>query len=186
MFAAFLQPVAGRVAQERSEQAGELDIVVTYAADTIDAAAEEAANQWGSRALLSDYTTQALALWAQPIEDAAQHRVLIVRGTLLYLLNETHNYTAAVIVGPALVADFERVLGLEDWQTLNTEQPPRRIPGGAGWMDEAIDLLIRTLTDCERVFGSDYPLTLSLRNNLAGTTPRSGAWMRRSIVPRVP
>lgn len=109
-----------RVTRERSRQNGELDEVVTAAADALEAVAVKVADRWDQRALLTDYAEHARVLWDQPVAEATQLKVLDLRGQLLHLLTRTHNSAAAVLIGPAVIADFERVLGPDHPHTLSS------------------------------------------------------------------
>ena len=93
--------------------------------------------------------------------------VLRLRGWAVWFLNDLGDSAAqAIAVGEPLLADRERVLGLDHPDTLVPEQP-RPAYRAAGRAAEAIALYERALADRERVLGPDHPSTVAARDNLA-------------------
>jgi hypothetical protein len=62
---------------------------------------------------------------------------------------------------------FDRVLGTDLPDVLESRNKRAMSYLAAGRAAEAIPLYRRTLADCERALGADHPSTLRSRNNLA-------------------
>ena len=126
-----------RVTRDRCRQAGDLDAVVSAAADALHAAADEAGGRWSERALLGEYADHAVALWQQPVADPLRPRLLALRGRMLFLLNQAHSHATSLIIGPGLVADCERVLGPDHPDTLASRNNLAAAYRAAGRPDDA-------------------------------------------------
>jgi tetratricopeptide (TPR) repeat protein len=72
------------------------------------------------------------------------------------------------------LADYVRVLGADNPQTLASRNNLAGAYQAAGDLDRAIPLLKQVLADSERVLGADNPQTLTSRNNLAATYRAAG------------
>uniref|UniRef100_UPI0013005759 tetratricopeptide repeat protein n=1 Tax=Streptomyces triticisoli TaxID=2182797 RepID=UPI0013005759 len=65
-----------------------------------------------------------------------------------------------------VLADYERLLGLDHPDTLTARSNLAVSYRDAGRIREALDLCERVLVDRERLFGLDHPDTLTARNNV--------------------
>ncbi|HEU4422046.1 MAG TPA: tetratricopeptide repeat protein [Pilimelia sp.] len=163
-----------RVVRERCQHTGTLDTVIATAADAVRDAAAHVGNAWATRALIGEYATHVDTLWRHAPNDTTRRHLLTVRLWMLHWLRKVHNYTAAIALGPDLLRDCEHTLGDNHDTTLVTRNNLAQVYDAVGRLDEAIDLLTRTLADRERVLGPDHPHALTLRNNLASAYETAG------------
>jgi tetratricopeptide (TPR) repeat protein len=86
---------------------------------------------------------------------------------LLFLNYLGDSAAQASVIGEQLLADQERLLGLDHPDTLYSRNNLANAYQEAGRTGKAISLLDQTLAARERVLGPDHPSTLQSRNNLA-------------------
>jgi tetratricopeptide (TPR) repeat protein len=156
-----------RVVRERCQHTGTLDDVITAAATAVQAAAEQIGAGWATRALIGEYAAHAAILTTYPAEEATRRRLLTVRLWMLHWLRGVHNYTTAIAVGSALLADCEDTLGPENDVTMTTRTNLAQAYHEEGRLDQAIELHSRNLSGRELMLGTDHPQTLTSRHNLA-------------------
>jgi tetratricopeptide (TPR) repeat protein len=109
----------------------------------------------------------AAGLLDEPPEELTT-MMLRLRLWTLYHLNELGDSAQqAVAVGEPLIGDFERVLGPDHPDMLNSRNNLANAYQAAGRAVEAIPLHQKTFAALQRVLGPDHPDTLSSRNNLA-------------------
>ena len=100
---------------------------------------------------------------------------LSARGWVLWSLDELgDNPLRAIDYGKPLVADSERLFGVDHPNTLSMRNNLAYAYDAAGRFDQAIPLFELTVTEYERLLGSDNPGTLTTRNNLAGAYRAAG------------
>jgi tetratricopeptide (TPR) repeat protein len=128
-----------------------------------------------------DVAGQMLALWENAAESAAEAddeliRVLLsLRLWALCQLNELGDSASeAIAAGEPLVADFERIMGPDHPDTLNSRNHLANAYRKAGRVAEAIPLVEQTLAARERLLGPDHPDTLTSQNNLAAAYRDAG------------
>jgi len=92
--------------------------------------------------------------------------------TLLNLLGDSA--AQSIQVAESLLADQERVLGVDDPETLRTRGNLSNAYRVAGRMAEALALHEQNLAAFERVLGADHPDTLRTRGNLATSYLEAG------------
>ncbi|WP_328223755.1 tetratricopeptide repeat protein [Streptomyces sp. NBC_00310] len=110
---------------------------------------------------------EALAARYPAERDTADTAMLFARAGMLLALSEP---------GPRAVALCERALGAalhangpDDEETRIAREALAEVCLMTGNVDRALELRIRTLADCERLFGPDHQDTVGARSNLAGT-----------------
>ena len=86
---------------------------------------------------------------------------------LLFLNYLGDSAAQASVIGEQLLADQERLLGLDHPDTLYSRNNLALAYQEAGRTEEAISLQEQTLTARERIQGPDHPSTLNSRDNLA-------------------
>lgn len=112
---------------------------------------------------------------AAEADDELAGTLLSLRFWTLYHLNKLGDSASqAIAVGEPLVADFERVLGLDHPDTLTARDSLAEAYQAAGRTAEAIPLYERTLGACERLWGADHPRTLNSRGGLAAAYGNAG------------
>ena len=163
-----------RVIRERLARQGRLAATCQAAAAALQARAGSLREVWQERPARRDLVEQILAVHEHAAscsgEDGSELTlaVLRLRGWAVWFLNDLGDSAAqAIQVGEPLLADYERVLGPDHPDTLNSRNNLAAIYVAAGRSAEAIGLHEQTLADYERTLGPDHPGTLASRNNLA-------------------
>ena len=102
-------------------------------------------------------------------------KLLRLRFIALYHLVELGDSAPqAIAVGEPLTADFERLLGPDHPDTLNSRNSLAAAYLAAGRVAEAIPLFEQTLAVLQRQLGPDHPDTLTSQNNLASAYQDAG------------
>ncbi|GIE99925.1 FxSxx-COOH system tetratricopeptide repeat protein [Paractinoplanes rishiriensis] len=172
------------------ERAGSADRAVTGAATAIGAAAERVAERWEQRALLTEYAEHGQALLAHATGEGPRRQVVSLLVRLTHLLVKAFSLTHSVIVGAALAADAEAVLGADHPDTLALQHDLASAFQQIGRHVEAVVRFAATLAARERVLGPLHPDTLTSRHGLAsayraaGEPHRSFALFTRTLVDR--
>ena len=160
-----------RVIRERLALQGHLAATCQAAATALQARAEALYEVWQDRPARRDLVEQILAVHEASSSGEAgselTQAILGLRGRAVWFLLDLGDSAAqAIEVGEALLADYERVLGLDHPDSLTSRNYLATAYRAAGRAAEAIPLHERTLADSERVLGPDHPDTLTSRNNL--------------------
>jgi Tetratricopeptide repeat len=172
--------LVSRVIRERLAAAGELAAACQAAAGLLDAQAEDLRGTWHEdRAAARDLADQVSALYQAaatcPDDDDLTQSMLDLRAWALYFLTELGDSAGqAILIGEALIADRERVLGTDHPDTLTSRSDLANAYHGAGRNAEAIALDEQVLASFERVLGTDHPDTLASRSNLANGYREAG------------
>jgi hypothetical protein len=173
-----------RVVRERLAYQGRLATVCQGTASALDAHAVALVGSL-DRLAVRDVPEQVAALQQAAAGLAGEAgeleaALLLLRLRALYHLNGLGDSAVqAIAVGEALIEDYERLLGPDHPNTLNSRNNLAIAYGDAGRTAEAITLHERTLADRERLLGPDHPDTLNSRNNLANAYRAADAPSRR-------
>lgn len=123
---------------------------------------------------IRDITDQVTALQESAGDPSCEHDDELVRLLLglrlwvLFFLNDLGDSPRqAIAFGEELTADFERVLGPDHPDTLNSRNNLAEAYRGEAQASKAIPLYEKNLATCEREMGLEHPVTLISRNNLA-------------------
>jgi tetratricopeptide (TPR) repeat protein len=169
-----------RVVIERATRDGSLPGLCALATRLLTQVANDLGEPWRDRVGARDLVQQVIALHEHlaPLlsaESEVMRDVLRLRGwaqACLNLLGDSS--TLAIGLGPAVLADFEWVLGPDHPDSQNSRNDLAQAYSDAGQLREAISLHERTLASRERLLGPDHPDTVTSRNNLAGAYYRAG------------
>jgi tetratricopeptide (TPR) repeat protein len=169
-----------QVEHDRLARQGRLAAVCRAAASVLDKRAGALARSQ-DRADIRDISEQVTALRenaamsASGAKDELATVLLPLRLWALYRLNDLGDSASqAIAVGEPLVADFERVLGPDHPETLNSRNSLALAYLAADRAAEAIPLFKQALVDQERLLGPDHPHTLTSQNNLAAAYRDAG------------
>ena len=161
-----------RVIREGLTKAGRLTHLCRNVALVLDAQAGAFAGSLDHPAI-RDIIDQVVALRESARDPSCEgdneltRLMLGLRLWVLYFLNELGDSPRqAIEVGKELTADFERVLGPDHEDTLNSRNNLAEAYLGEGQDSEAISLYKKNLPACEQL-GSAHSITLITRNNLA-------------------
>jgi tetratricopeptide (TPR) repeat protein len=162
-----------RVVREELARQGHLPVVCRAAAFVLDQCAQVLKGSQ-DRPAIRDIAEQITALQdntaalAGEADDELARMLLGLRLWALYYVNELGDSAEkGIALGEPLTADFERLLGADHLETLDSRNNLANAYYAAGRAAEAIKLHERTLVAYERVLGLDDPSTLTSRNNLA-------------------
>ena len=174
-----------RVIRERLTRQGRLAATCQAAATVLQARAQALREAWQERPARRDLVEQILAVHehaaASPSEDGSELTLAVLtlrRWAVWALLDLGDSAAQAIQVAEPLLADYERVLGLDHPGTLTSRNYLATAYRAAGRAGEAIPLHQRTLADSERTLGPDHPDTLQSRNNLAAAYVAAGGGRR--------
>ena len=163
-----------RVAVERQAQEGSLAGLGAGTAGLLSMVTQALDQPWQNRPAARDAVQQIMVLHEHLApylgeQDAALTETLLrLRGWAVGCLNDLgDSFAQAIEYGQSLVADYERVLGETQPDTLTSRSNLAAAYRAAGRLEEAIPLYERTLADREQVLGEIHPRTLASRNNLA-------------------
>jgi tetratricopeptide (TPR) repeat protein len=185
-----------RVIREEAAARNALAGVCAAAAGLLDELADALRETWHEdRAAVRDLVEQIMALYGASAscsnDSALTRRLIQLRWSAVWFLNSLGDSAAqSVGIAEPLLADQERVVGIDHPDTLRTRNSLANAYQAAGRTAEAIALHERTLADEERVLGSDHPETLQTRNNLAmayedaGRTAEAIALLERTLADR--
>ena len=96
-----------------------------------------------------------------PADSALVRRMIRLRRRAVWFLNRLGDSASrSILIAEPLLADWERVLGADQPETLAVRNSLADAYRDAGRTAEAITLLEQTLADQERVLGADHPSTL--------------------------
>ena len=169
-----------RVIRENLAADSALTVVCESAARLLDGLAPSQNERWHQdRAVTRDLVEQIMALdesaaRCPPGSDLDRRMIRLRLWATLFLGNLGDSAAQVIMLGERLLADHERVLGLDHPDTLTSRNNLANAYQAAGRLDEAISLHEQTLADYERVLGPDHPSTLQSRNNLANAYQDAG------------
>jgi tetratricopeptide (TPR) repeat protein len=168
-----------RVVREQLASAGLLPTVCQVAFSLLAQHVEALREHWyESRARVRDLVAQIGALHetcGSRADDQLTRSMLALRFHALWFLNELGDSALqAVSVGESLLADQERILGVDAPETLQTANSLAFAYQDMGRLAESAALHERTLASREQTLGPIHPQTLISRNNLAAVYMESG------------
>jgi tetratricopeptide (TPR) repeat protein len=163
-----------RIVRDTLTRSGRLAAICRVAAAMLEAYADTL-NKSQDRQALRDIPGQVAALMdsgaisAGEADEELARVLLSLRLAALRHLNELGDSAAqAIAVGEPLTADFDRVLGPRQRNTLASQDNLAQAYQSAGRTVAAIALFEHTLGARERELGANHPETLQSRENLAG------------------
>ena len=172
--------VVMRVVRDRLVRQGRLASVCRTVALVLDARAGALAGSLDHPAV-RDIVEQVMALWDSARDPSCESdeelaRLLLgLRLWVLYFLNELGDSPRqAIAIGKELTADFERMLGPDHPDTLNSRNNLAEAYRGETRASEAISLYEKNMAACERQMGFQHPVTLITRDNLARAYQEAG------------
>jgi tetratricopeptide (TPR) repeat protein len=175
--AVIMHRLLARVLRERDQACGQWARTVAAALNLLEPLLFPEEQAWSRREDGARLSAQVEALWDTGAGAGGRDlalRQLRARSWAVRQLTSTADLSRAIATGIRTLADCERVLGADHWDTLSSRNNLARAYQSAGRLREAIPLYERTLADAERVLGADRPDTLSSRNNLAGAYEAAG------------
>ena len=161
-----------RVVREHAASRSALAVICASAAGLLEELVESQYEIWHEdRDATRDLVEQIMALYsvsaAYPGEDDLTRALFRLRwwaaGFLTYLGDST---AQSIRIAEPLLADQERVLGVDHYDTLATRNHLALGYYNAGRTAEATALHEKNLRDYQRVLGADHPHTLAVRGNL--------------------
>jgi tetratricopeptide (TPR) repeat protein len=162
-----------RVVRDGLARQGRLTSVCRSIALVLDARAGALGGSLDHPAI-RDITEQVMALRDSASDPSCERDDELVRLLLglrlwvLFFLNDLGDSPRqAIAFGEELTADFERVLGPDNPDTLNSRNNLAEAYRGEAQASKAIPLYEKNLATCEREMGLEHPVTLISRNNLA-------------------
>jgi tetratricopeptide (TPR) repeat protein len=162
-----------RVVRDGLVRQGRLAPVCRTVALVLDAQAGALAGSLDDLAI-RDIFDQVMALRDSAKDPSCESDGELVRSLLglrlwvLYFLNELGDSPRqAIAIGKELTADFERMLGPDHPDTLNSRNNLAEAYREAAQASKAISLYEKNLAACERQMGLKHPVTLVSRDNLA-------------------
>ena len=170
-----------RVAVERQAQEGSLAGLGAGAAGLLSMVTQALDQPRQNRPAARDTVQQIMVLhehlapYLGEPDAALTETLLRLRGWAIGCLNDLgDSFAQAIEYGQSLVADYERVLGETQPDTLTSRSNLAAAYRAAGRLDEAISLYERTLADREQVLGETHPDALTSRSNLAAAYRAAG------------
>jgi tetratricopeptide (TPR) repeat protein len=159
-----------RVTRELAARDGTLDDLAMKAVALLQTYEASLGPPWQDRAATRDFSRQVDALAenaaGQPAaDDVPLLRLRLQAATCVVALSD--NVPLIVALTERLVADFERVRGRTDRQTLGLLAVLAASYVNAGRSDDAVALSEAVLADCEQVLGPSDPETVAARESLA-------------------
>ena len=131
----------------------------------------------GSRLMLVRWLA---ASWRFDEAGAALDTILLEEDKLTGTDTVARAYLSAGLLDQAIIlfvhnlTDYERILGPDHPDTLDSRNNLAYAYRSAGKLEQAIHLFEQTLADRERILGPDHPDTLTSRNNLASAYLSAG------------
>ncbi|HZM66008.1 MAG TPA: tetratricopeptide repeat protein [Nakamurella sp.] len=171
--AVLMHRLLARVVRERDELNAELDQTLGLAAALVGHQLIPEDLAWQQRDVGAGLIDQIDAVWtalsrgSTAADSGVVTGLLSQRGWAVRHLTAVADLTRAIVLGQAVLADCERVLGPDHQVTLVSRNNLAQAYQAAGQLADAIPLFEQTLTDRERVLGPDHPDILVSRNNLA-------------------
>ncbi len=163
--------LVGRVLRERDQALDWWEETVTAALDLLEPQLFPSDQAWDRREEGAQLAAHADALWKADAE--ADHsdpdllrRILGVRSWAVSQFSGAADFSRAIDLGAATLADCEQILGDDYPDTFAARSNLASAYQGAGRFGEAVPLFEQTLADRERVLGGDHPDTLTARSNL--------------------
>jgi tetratricopeptide (TPR) repeat protein len=162
-----------RVIRESLEASDSLLAVCTKAAQLLDTLARSMTEAWrqdrpAALDLVEKITALAESAAACPQDDDLDRCIMRLRGWALFFLNSLGaDTTQSIAIGERLLADYERIAGPEDPDTLSWRNNLAIDYRDVGRTAEAITLHEQNLAIRERILVPDHPDTLASRHNLA-------------------
>jgi tetratricopeptide (TPR) repeat protein len=136
---------------------------------------------WSQRSSARELVSHAVGVWNRVSEHPAGTfatdsavKALGVANWAIRQIRETADLSRAIAEGSAVVANAERVLGVDHPATLTSRNNLAKAYQAAGQLDKAIPLFEAILRHYDRALGADHPDTLNSRNNLAGAFQSAG------------
>jgi hypothetical protein len=169
-----------RVIRENLGASDSLLAVCATAAQLLDTLARSMAETWrqdrpGTLDLVEKLTALAESATACPQDDDMDRRIMRLKGWALFFLNSLGADTAqSIAIGERLLADYERVMGPEDPDTLSWRNNLAIDYRDVGRTADAITLHEQNLTIREQILGPDHPDTMASRHNLANAYEAAG------------
>jgi tetratricopeptide (TPR) repeat protein len=169
-----------RVIREQLSASGVLADACQAAASLLEARTESPDDPWhehpgAAREVIEHITALQESAIQCPADSRLGEIMIKPREWAVWCLIQLgDNDARAVMLSEPLLADCERLLGLDDPDTLTARNDLANAYYRVGRLDEAIALHQQNLDDRERFLGADDPATLASRGNLATAYTRAG------------